>query len=282
MWARAIDEWAGRLRLEGCAATTIRTRRQHLGQLARESDRGPWDHTTASLLDWLDGHGWSAESRHAARSSLRSFYRVAVADGHLGVSPAASLPRVRRSTPRPRPAPDVVYLAALASAESRERLMLRLGGEVGLRRGEIARVGARDIIDDMVGWSLAVRGKGGGGGVTRIVPLPDTLALDLISHAPEGWMFPGHNDGHLAPQRVGDLMSDALPGRWTAHTLRHRAATRWFGVDHDLLTVRDLLGHASVATTQAYVQTDDNDARRTVAAVSSGGPRSSADRALDF
>lgn len=147
--------------------------------------------------------------------------------------------------------------------------MLRLAAEAGLRRGEIARIHTRDILDDVVGWSLRVHGKGGGGAVTRIVPLPDTLALDLISHTGgHGYVFPGHSDGHLAPQRVGDLLAALLPGQWTAHSLRHRAGTRWWRVDHDLLTVQHLLGHASPLTTQVYVQLDDDVARATVAAVS--------------
>lgn len=219
-------------------------------------------------MGWLGSHDWSVESRHAARSSLRSFYEWAIVAGSIETSPAAGLPRVKRRRGSPRPTPDGVYVEALAGASPRVGLMLRLAGEVGLRRGEIASVHARDVVDDMIGWSLRVHGKGGGGSVTRVVPLPDMLALDVLSAAAGGWLFPGHRDGHLAAQRVGDLMSASLPGDWTAHSLRHRAASRWFRVDHDLLTVRDLLGHASVATTQVYVAGDDSAARRLVVAVS--------------
>ena len=268
VWDESIDDWLEHLRLQGCAATTRRTRRQHLEQLAHErGDVGPRGHTTASLLEWLDDHDWATESRHAARSSLTSFYGWAHATGRVDANPAATIPRVRRRRPQPRPAPDDVYDAALASATPRVALMLRLGGEAGLRRGEIARVHSDDIVDDMVGWSLRVRGKGGAGAVTRTVPLNDFLALDLIGQGP-GYIFPGSDHGHLAPQRVGDLLTAALPGHWTGHSLRHRAATRWYRVDRDLLTVRDLLGHSSVATTQLYVETMGSAARHLVVAVS--------------
>ena len=267
MWGEAIDDWVEELRLEGCAMTTIRTRRQHLEQLSRERTEGPWEHTTGSLLEWVVAHEWSIESRHAARSSLRSFYGHAVIAGRTTVDPAARLPRVKRRRGIPRPTPDDVYTAALANTTPRVRLMIRLGAEAGLRRGEIARIHTRDIVDDVVGWSLNVRGKGGQGSITRTVPLPDLLALDMLSAADcTGWLFPGGQGGHLAPQRVGDLVSAALPGDWTAHSLRHRAGTRWFRLDHDLLTVRDLLGHSSVATTQGYVAVEHDDARRTVTA----------------
>lgn len=266
MRCEELDDWCQWLTLAGCASTTIRTRRQHLEQLACEDTTRLYDHTTTTLLHWMNRHDWSAESRHAARSSLRSFYTWAVTAGHVTTSPAAALPRVRRPRATPHPTPDDVYTAALAAATPRVQLMLRLAAEAGLRRGEIARIHARDIRDDMIGWSLAVHGKGGNGAITRTVPLPDLLALDIIGAAGDGWLFPGGDHGHLAPQRVGDLLAAALPGHWTAHSLRHRAGTRWYHHDHDILTVRDLLGHTSVATTQIYVQTDADAARRTVTA----------------
>jgi hypothetical protein len=46
------------------------------------------------------------------------------------------------------------------------------------------------------------------------------------THTLGGWLFPGDEDGHLSPRWVGKLMAGALPDHWTAHTLRHRFATR--------------------------------------------------------
>ena len=56
---------------------------------------------------------------------------------------------------------------------------------------------------------------------------------------------------------------------YTMHAARHRFATQAYGIDHDLFTVQDLLGHASPATTRAYVLTDDRARRRLVDAVAS-------------
>jgi len=61
--------------------------------------------------------------------------------------------------------------------------------------------------------------------------------------------------------------SDALGNGVTMHQLRHRFATMAYAVDTDVLVVQRLLGHASPATTQRYVRTDDRAARRTVKAV---------------
>ncbi len=100
------------------------------------------------------------ETRRSYRTSVRQFYAWATDAGHVTASPAEKLPRVRPSTPNPHPASERAYTAALATADPRERLMLRLAAELGLRRGEVARVHSRDVLDDDGGWSLLVHGKG--------------------------------------------------------------------------------------------------------------------------
>ena len=124
-----------------------------------------------------------------------------------------------------------------------------------------------------------MRGKGGR---TRIVPLSSHLALRLRS-LPPGWVFPGNDGGHLSPRWVGKLVGRLLPVGYTMHTIRHRFATQAYAVDHDLFAVQDLLGHASPATTRAYVLTDDRARRRlvdTVADMSATIPARRGERAL--
>ena len=134
-----------------------------------------------------------------------------------------------------------------------------------MRRGEIALVHVqRDLFRDLTGWSLVVHGKGG---KVRVLPLPASLAMAILARG-ESFAFPGAVDGHLSARRVGELAQTLLPEPWTLHTLRHRFATDKHGVDRDIEVVRRLLGHASVSTTQRYVQTDDDDLRRTMEAVS--------------
>lgn len=58
--------------------------------------------------------------------------------------------------------------------------------------------------------------------------------------------------GHLSARRVGELVAEALPGRWTAHTLRHRYATLAYQRTGDLRAVQELLGHAKPETTARY------------------------------
>lgn len=145
------------------------------------------------------------------------------------------------------------------------RLILRLAAEVGLRRAEIASIHSHDLVDDLLGWSLVVHGKGGR---ERVVPLPTPLALELHARG-SGWVFPGADHGHLSPRWVGKLAARVMPEGWTIHTLRHRFATRAYGLDRDLLVVQTLLGHASPVTTRRYVAIGEDRLRATVQAVAS-------------
>jgi integrase len=165
----------------------------------------------------------------------------------------------------PRPCPDKHILAALAKANETETLMLRLAAECGLRRGEIAGVNSRDVMDDLLGKSLIVRGKGD---KQRIVPLPDDLAEAIESCG--GWLFPGRWQGHVEESYVGKHISRLLPEGYGAHSLRHRYATATYAATHDLYLVARLLGHASVETTQIYVAMPDARLRAGMAAVMLG------------
>lgn len=164
---------------------------------------------------------------------------------------------MRAAAPAPRPAPDAVWSAAMAGADPRVRLMLRLAAEAGLRRAEIARVHRRDLTRGAAGAELLVHGKGA---KLRVVPLGDDLAVAIA--AADGFLFPGDDEGgHLSPRWVGKLMAGALPDHWTAHTLRHRFATRAYRGSRNLRAVQVLLGHSSGATTERYTAVDDDEIR---------------------
>jgi integrase len=256
-WATPIAAWLTTLRAAGQPETTIRTRRQQLQQLATSSAGDPWSLTNDDLLEYMGAQSWALETRHAHRSALRGFYAWGARHGYVDVDPAVELPRVRRTPPRARPLPESHALAALAAADERQALMVRLAGEHGLRRAEIAVVHRRDVMHDLLGYSLLVHGKGGR---TRLVPLDDTVAAVILDAG--GFAFPGHVDGHLSPAWVGKLVARLLPAGWTTHTLRHRFATRAYAISTDVFGVQALLGHASPSTTLRYVQLPDDTARR--------------------
>lgn len=142
--------------------------------------------------------------------------------------------------------------------------MLRLGAECGLRRSEIAATSSDDVLDDVGGRSLMVRGKGD---KQRIVPLSDELADEILSH--DGYCFPGRFGGHVEATYVGKRLSRLL-GDWTPHSLRHRYATRMYEATGDIMLVSKLLGHESVETTQRYVAMPDSRLRVGLSSIALG------------
>ena len=247
-WAGPLSLWCVRLAAAGRSRETIGLRRAHVAQLARGVGGSPATLTAGELLAWLAGREWRRETRRAVRSSLRGFL------AHVGRDDLVTeLPFAPAEIPVPRPTPDDVVDAALAAADDRQLVILRLASEAGLRRGEISRVHVDDLSRDLLGWTLLVHGKGG---KRRWVPLSDDLATMVRLWCSGGWLLPGRIDGHLSARRVGELASEVLPGVWTTHSLRHRFATRAHNRTGDLVAVSRLLGHASVATTQRYVATD--------------------------
>ncbi|MFT4293939.1 MAG: site-specific integrase [Micropruina sp.] len=202
------------------------------------------------MLAWISNPRWAAATRKSHRAALTSFYSWACMFGHLVVDPSRKLPPIRVPHMPARPAPESAVRRALLASGPREQLMVSLAAFHGLRRGEIARIHSRDVVEDLAGWSLRVHGKGG---KQRVIPLSDDTAEQLRA-TPAGWVFPSPSGGHLTDQHVGKLIARVLPDGWTAHTLRHRFATIAYAGTRDLLAVQEMLGHSKPETTRGYVQ----------------------------
>ena len=262
-WRRSIEGWTDTLKAAGLSAQTIKSRRYkmvHLAALLMPS--GPEDVTTEQIVQTFARQQWKPETRKAYRNTISSFFRWLHKSGRRADDPSLDVPRVKKPHAHPRPCPDRYIAAAMEMATSSERLMIRLGAECGLRRGEIARVHSDDVVADSAGRSLIVRGKGD---KQRIVPLPDDLA-GIIMDA-RGYLFPGRFGGHVEESYIGDHISRLLPDGYAAHTLRHRFATTAYAATHDLFVVAELLGHESVETTEHYVAMTPSRLREATAAV---------------
>jgi integrase len=270
-WAALLDEYLLTLAAAGQRPTSIRLRRGQLCRMTHELGCPPADTTGATLLRWFGTQQhWTQEARKSYRAAARGFFHWAHRFGHLPSNPADDLPTVRVPKAPPRPASDQAWAAALAAADDRMRLMLRLAGEAGLRRAEVACVHTRDLIevDDVA--QLVVRGKGG---KRRVLPLSTSLAdvvrLGAAGHTPgmppRGWIFPNGIGGHLTAGHVGKLVAKALPDDWSMHTLRHRFGTRAYRGSHNLRAVQTLLGHESPLTTERYTAIDDDETRAAAA-----------------
>nr|DAR27305.1 MAG TPA: Integrase [Caudoviricetes sp.] len=266
-WRESINGWTDTLKAAGLSAQTIKSRRYkmvHLATLLMPS--GPKDVTTEQIVQAFARQQWKPETRKAYRNTISSFFRWLHKSCRRSDDPSLDVPRVKKPHAHPRPCPDRYIAAAMEKATSSEKLMIRLGAECGLRRGEIARVHSDDVVADSTGRSLIVRGKGD---KQRIVPLPDDLA-GIIMDA-RGYLFPGRFGGHVEESYIGDHISRLLPDGYAAHTLRHRFATTAYAATHDLFVVAELLGHESVETTEHYVAMPDGRLREATAAVRIAG-----------
>jgi integrase len=248
-----IETYLRHLRAAGQAKGTVHNRFRWLTRVEDAIGKPLAEASTVDLERFLAEGEWARETRRSATSVLSGYFKWLYATGQRLDNPTATLPKVKPSEPTPRPTPEKVIHQALAEADDRARLMIRLGAEAGLRRCEISQVNVNDILPDLLGFSLLVHGKGG---KLRTVPLNDPLARDVrrACMAGGGWAFPGGVAGHLGAARVGEIMTDLLPAGITPHSLRHRFASKvWAETGGDLLTVMKLLGHASPDTTLRYV-----------------------------
>lgn len=214
----------------------------------------------------MDGIGNASAAREL--SAVRGFLRYAAGDEAR--VPAVKGPRVKRGVPRPI-SPDEAVALAQDVAEQRSEgwigardwavLLLLYGG--GLRISEaLDLTGGILPLDE----TLRVTGKRG---KTRIVPLlPQVreaieayLAVCPWPTAKEEPIFRGARGGPLSPALIRRAVQGArrrlgLPERTTPHALRHSFATHLLGRGADLRSLQELLGHASLSSTQVYTQVD--------------------------
>lgn len=208
-----------------------------------------------------------------ALSSIRAYHRFL--DLRHGVANAAvdlvRGPRLKVGLPRPvseDQARDLITEAAEDTERepwetARDEAVLTLLWGCGLRISEALSLIRRDA---PLAAALRITGKGG---KTRIVPVLDAVKtaidayLDELPFAlgPDEPLFRAKRGGPLSPRHVQGLVQTlrgrlGLSDRVTPHAFRHAFATHLLGAGADLRAIQDLLGHASLSTTQRYTQVD--------------------------
>jgi integrase/recombinase XerC len=213
------------------------------------------------------GEGLGNASAARELSAVRGFLRFV---GGAGSAPRLKGPRVKKGVPRPISPDEAVALAEDVAEEAREAwigardwavLMLLYGA--GLRIGEAVGLTAKIM---PLGATLSVTGKRD---KTRIVPLlPQVreaieayVALNPWPLARDEPLFRGARGGPLSPVLIRRAVQGArgrlgLGERTTPHALRHSFATHLLGRGADLRALQELLGHASLSSTQIYTQVD--------------------------
>ncbi|WP_208598309.1 tyrosine recombinase XerC [Desulfatiglans anilini] len=218
-------------------------------------------------------HGRLKRSSMARKlSSIRSFYRFLERNGYLSENPAADLssPRMEKRIPHYLPVDAMFRLLENAAAQTplglRDLAVLEVLYSCGLRVSELAglNIGSLDADERLV----KVLGKGG---KERIVPIGRQAlgAVDqyLAATRPlrQGrWgddrrapLFINSRGGRLTARSVGRIvkryaLEAGLPSEISPHSMRHSYATHLLDGGADLRSVQELLGHASLSTTQRY------------------------------
>ena len=216
-----------------------------------------------------DERPYRATSVARSLSSIRSFHRFMVREGVTDRDPAAGTrqPKLPRTLPRPLPLDEVGRLLEAPDADTpvglRDRALLELLYGSGLRVSELVGLDVDDV--DLEEGAVRVLGKGG---KEREVPLGrfgrEATAAYLVRARPvfasarsRSALFLNQRGGRLTRQSVNRILAEhvktaGIRRRVTPHSLRHSFATHLLEGGADVRVVQELLGHASVATTQIY------------------------------
>ena len=277
-WARFLRS-ERRLR-EKSVSAYLRDIRDFLRFLA-EHHGGALEPAGLGALQLADFRAFLAARRHRgvcgrslARtlSALRNFFRfLERSEGiRCDALSAVQSPRVPRRVPRPLSedaAVDVLEGVAESGAAdwigARDAAVLTLLYGCGLRISEALALDCDDVDG---GETLRIRGKGGKERLVPLLPVVVEAIATYRARCPYGLcgadpLFVGVRGRRLGPRPVQKAMARArralgLPDSATPHALRHSFATHLLAGGGDLRTIQELLGHASLSTTQVYTEVD--------------------------
>jgi integrase/recombinase XerD len=277
---RAIEDFLAYLAVErGLSPATIRAYRADLTDFAaaRGSSRD-WASTPDAAVRYLAARtrrgrrhdrGLAPTSLRRRAASIRGFYRFAFGEGliRIDVAQHIDLPRQPRLLPETLTVDEVERLIE-AAPDLRARALLELLYAAGLRISEALNLDAEDV--SLEGGFVRVIGKGDR---ERLVPIGEVAidwlrrwegegravlgALGRASVERGGPVFLGDRGRRLARQQAFAIVkwaarASGLSDRVSPHTLRHSFATHLLEGGADLRIVQELLGHASISTTQLY------------------------------
>jgi len=282
-WSIALRAYDDGLRANGAAEKTRRAYGVDLGQLAEWAaahELGPHELGPRELRRFagvLSERGVSRSTVARKLAAVRSFYRRLVERRELEANPAelVSSPKREAYLPRVLKPGEVAELLERMPAsrplELRDRALFELAYSAGLRAEELVNLDLGSIDPDRE--EVRVEGKGGR---TRVVPAgePAWRALDAYLARGRPGLAAARDEGPAEPalfvSKSGRRLSTsdvrrrlristrraALQSGVSPHTLRHSFATHLLEGGADLRAIQELLGHASISTTQTYTRVE--------------------------
>lgn len=235
--------------------------------------------------------GVGSRSLMRGLAGARSFARFLERNGKgkVGALAAVRAPKIAKSLPKPLPIASARRIADadLRSGDesepwiaARDAAVLALLYGSGLRISEALGLRRRDMPAPGKGDALTVIGKGNKARMVPLLPQVAQLCADYVALCPydlpeDGPLFLGAKGGPLSPRIIQLAMAHlrgalGLPDTATPHALRHSFATHLLARGGDLRAIQELLGHASLSTTQIYTAVDSE---RLLEAYRSAHPR---------
>ena len=278
-WEAALARFRRELETRGGSRHTLRAYGTDLEELAEWATRRGREPGALAYRD-LRAYAAALSERGLARASVarklaavRTLHDHLVREGEVPQNPAALLPSPKRDGRLPRVlGPDQIAalldrIPASTPLEVRDRALFELAYACGLRAEEIVNLDLDAL--DFDSETLRVTGKGQ---KTRIVPMgePAQRALErylasarpaLAANRTESALFLSRRGRRLSPSDVRRRLERwvreaAVAGHVSPHTLRHSFATHLLEGGADLRSIQELLGHASVSTTQVYTRVE--------------------------
>jgi integrase/recombinase XerD len=222
-----------------------------------------------SEIEYRPGRGYRASSVARALAAVRSFHRFLVLEGEAAADPAEGVarPKVPRNLPRPLTVDEVAALLEVPGTDGpgalRDRAILETLYGAGLRISELVALDVDDV--DLDEGSVRATGKGS---KQRIVPLGRFAVRALKAYVTRarpsmagprtrGALFLNRRGGRLTRQGCTNIIRSTarragIRKRVTPHMLRHSFATHLLEGGADVRVVQELLGHASLSSTQIY------------------------------
>jgi site-specific recombinase XerD len=278
-WAAALRRFDRDLQRRGAAERTRRAYGADIGELATWAAAQGLEPSSLTYR-LLRGYAARLSDRGAAPrtmarklASARAFFRSMVEHGDMAANPADLLPAPRKPQPLPRtikPA-DVASLLdripASTPLEQRDRALFELAYACGLRAEELVNLDDGSV--DFDGEQVRVEGKGG---KTRFVPVGEQALAALSVYLERGRppLAGTGGDPALFLSKSGRRLSTsdvrrrlrvwarhaATQGSVHPHALRHSFATHLLEGGADLRAIQEMLGHASISTTQVYTRVE--------------------------
>ena len=235
-----------------------------------ESLEGAGTGEVLAYLTRLNGsRAYAPRSIRRKISALRTFYKHLKFDGRRPDNPAADVPSPKIGKPLPKALTEhdvskllATSLAGLSQAQRlRDRAILECLYASGVRRSELLGLALGDV--DLDGRTMRV--VGGKGNKDRVVPLTEVAAdamrayLGVRPLTANDAFFIGRGGARLSESALYKIVRTyigiaGLAGHASPHTMRHSMATHLYEHGADLLVIKEILGHESLATTQVYTK----------------------------